>query len=54
MKNMDKGLTASKWELINWQKIPQIPQKGNFDEKTLLSVPSPWKHCAPQLVEILF
>ena len=28
MKNMDKeGLTVPKWVLINWPKIPQMPQK---------------------------
>ena len=27
MKNMDKGLTAPKWVLINQPKIPQMPQK---------------------------
>ena len=27
MKNMDKGLTAPKWVLINWLKITQMPQK---------------------------
>ena len=26
MKNMDKGLTVPKWVLINWPKIPQMPQ----------------------------
>ena len=26
MKNMDKGLNVPKWVLINWPKIPQIPQ----------------------------
>ena len=26
MENMDKGLTLSKWELIVWPKIPQMPQ----------------------------
>ena len=24
--NMDKGLTVTKWMLINWLKIPQMPQ----------------------------
>ena len=27
MENMDKGLTAPKWVLINRPKIPQKPQK---------------------------
>ena len=26
MENMDKGLTVPKWVLINWAKIPQMPQ----------------------------
>ena len=26
MVNMDKGLTVLKWVLINWSKIPQMPQ----------------------------
>ena len=26
MENMDKGLTAPKWMLIIWLKIPQISQ----------------------------
>jgi hypothetical protein len=26
MENMDKGLTAPKWVLIVWPKIPQMPQ----------------------------
>ena len=26
MKNMDKGLTTSKWMLIVWLKIPQMTQ----------------------------
>ena len=26
MENMDKGLAASKWVLIVWRKIPQMPQ----------------------------
>ena len=47
MENMDKGLTVPKWVLINWPKIPQMPQKlpaqfvcpspkvWDFDEKRL-------------------
>ena len=26
METMDKGLTVPKWVLINWPKIPQMPQ----------------------------
>ena len=26
MEEMDKGLTVPKWVLINWPKIPQMPQ----------------------------
>ena len=26
MENMDKGLTVTKWVLIVWLKIPQMPQ----------------------------
>ena len=26
MENMDKGLTAPKWVLIVWPKIPQMPK----------------------------
>ena len=43
---MDKGLTVPKWVLINWPKIPQMPQMNaqivgpspkvlDFDEKRL-------------------
>ena len=38
---MDKGLTVPKWVLINWLKIPQMPQNlsaqkfGIIDEKKL-------------------
>ena len=47
MENMDKGLTVSKWVLINWPKILQMPQSlsvlivcpspkvKDFDEKRL-------------------
>ena len=47
MENIDKGLTVSKWVLINWPKIPQMPQNLSaqifclspkvldFDEKRL-------------------
>ena len=49
MENMDKGLTVSKWVLINWPKIPKMtqnlfaqivcpsPNVWDFDEKRL-----PW------------
>jgi hypothetical protein len=48
MENMEMGLTAPKWVLIVWPKIPQIPQNLfaqfdctsskvlNFNEKRLL------------------
>jgi hypothetical protein len=26
MQNMDKGLTVTKWVLLVWLKIPQMPQ----------------------------
>ena len=26
MENMDKGLNVPKWVLMNWPKIPQMPQ----------------------------
>ena len=26
MENMDKESTVSKWVLINWPKMPEIPQ----------------------------
>ena len=26
MEKMDKGLTVPKWVLIDWSKIPQMPQ----------------------------
>ena len=47
MENIDKGPTVPKWELINWPKIPQMPQNllaqivcqspkvWDFDEKRL-------------------
>jgi hypothetical protein len=47
METMDKGITIQKWVLINWLKIPQVPQNlfapvvcpspkvWNFDEKRL-------------------
>jgi hypothetical protein len=55
MENMDKGLTVSKWVLINWTKMPQMPQYLSaqivcrslnildFNEKKAsLGVRSPW------------
>ena len=33
MENMDKGLTVSKWVLINRLKIPQMPQNVRFQWK---------------------
>ena len=42
MENMDKGLTAPKWMLIVWPKIPpnaqivcQSPKVWDFEEKRL-------------------
>ena len=37
MKNMDKGLTVSKWVLIVWPKIPQMPQ--NLSDQLVYSSP---------------
>ena len=36
MENMDKGITVLKWVLINWPKIPQMPQNylPKFSAKT--------------------
>ena len=55
MKNMDKEPTVPKWVLINWPKIPQMPQKisaqfvcpspkvvGFSKQKLCLGVRSPW------------
>jgi hypothetical protein len=55
MENTDKGLTVSKWVLINWTKMPQMPQYLSaqivcrslnildFNEKKAsLGVRSPW------------
>ena len=58
MENMDKGLTVPKWVLINWLKIPKMPQNlsaqivcsspkvWNFDDKRLhwASVVRGWKY----------
>ena len=40
MKNMDKGLTVSKWVLINWPKIPQMPP--NFLAQFVCPSPKVW------------
>ena len=37
MENMDKGLTVPKWVLINWPKIPHLPQ----NESAQIVCPSP-------------
>ena len=54
MENMDKGLTVSKWVLIVWPKIPQMPQNLSAQlsaqaqkfwismKKASLGVFSPW------------
>ena len=34
---MDNGLTAPKWALINWPKIPQMPQ--NLSAQIVCSSP---------------
>jgi hypothetical protein len=53
MENMDKGLTAQKWVLIVWPKIPQMssklsaqfvylsPKIWDFQKKLSLGVHSP-------------
>ena len=40
MENMDKGLTAPKWVLINWPKIPQVLQ--NLSAKIVCQSPKVW------------
>ena len=40
MENMDKGLTVPKWVLINWPKIPQIPQ--NLSAQIVCLTPKVW------------
>ena len=40
MKNMDKGLTVPKWVLINWPKIPQMPQ--NLSAQIVCPSPKFW------------
>ena len=52
MENMDKGLTVSKWVLINWPKIPPecpkmyLPKLSGFGismkKKASLGVRNPW------------
>ena len=45
MENMDKGHRVPKWALINWLKIPHMPQnisaqaKWDFDEKGFIGCP---------------
>ena len=61
MENMDKGLTVSKWVLINCSKMPQnlsaqivcpSPKVWDFDEKRLhwVSIFSGQRVCNPTLV----
>ena len=40
MANMDKGLTSSKWVLINQPKIPQMPQ--NLSAQIVFLSPNAW------------
>jgi hypothetical protein len=40
MKNMDKGLTVTKWVLINRLKILQMPQ--NVSAKNVCPSPKDW------------
>ena len=40
MENMDKGLTVPKWVLINWPKIPQMPQ--NLSAQIVCPSPKVW------------
>ena len=40
MENMDKELTAPKWVLIVWLKIPQMPQ--NLFAKFVCLSPKVW------------
>ena len=40
MENMDKGLTVPKWVLINWPKLPQMPQK--FCAQFVCPCPKVW------------
>ena len=41
MKNMDKGLTVTKCLLINWRKIPQMPQ--NLSAQIVCPSPKDWE-----------
>ena len=40
MGNMDKGLTVSKWVLINLPKVPQMPQ--NLSAQIVCPSPKVW------------
>ena len=40
MENMDKALTVPKWVLVNWLKIPQMPQ--NLSAQIVCSSPNVW------------
>ena len=46
MENMDKGLTVPKWMLINWRKIPQMPQ--NLFAKIVCPRPKVWDFDVPE------
>ena len=39
-EKMDKGLTVPKWVLINWLKIPQMPQ--NLSVQIVCPNPKVW------------
>ena len=40
MENMDKGHTVTKWVLISWPKIPQMPQ--NLSAQIVFPSPKVW------------
>jgi hypothetical protein len=40
MENMGKELTVPKWVLINWPKIPQMPQ--NLSAQIVCPNPKVW------------
>ena len=40
MENMDNELTVPKWVLINWQKIPKMPQ--NVPTQIVCQSPKIW------------
>ena len=40
MENMDKGPTVAQWELINWPKVPQMPQ--NLSVQIICTSPKVW------------